>query len=53
MPQVFYDCIKNGGRVRTKNLGKGKYIHICFPKGGGSSIAGEVRIKKKSVIRHK
>lgn len=46
MPKAFTDCIKNGGRVRTKSYGN-KYIHICFPKGGGSSKVGEVKTKKK------
>lgn len=42
MPQAFTDCVKNGGRIRTRKLSGGKYIKICFPKGGGSSVAGEV-----------
>ena len=46
MPADFDACVKGGGRVRTKDIGKDKYIHICFPKGGGSSIAGEVKIKQ-------
>lgn len=44
-PQAFENCIKGGGRVRTKSLSDGRYIHICFPKGGGSGIAGEVKEK--------
>ncbi len=51
MPQAFLNCVKNGGRVRTKNLGGGKYIHLCFKD--GKSYSGEVRIAKKKVIRHK
>ena len=46
MPQAFNECVKNGGRVRTKTLKDGKYIHICFL--GGKSYAGEVRTKEKS-----
>lgn len=46
MPAAFDKCVKDGGRVRTKDLGKGKYIHICFPKGGGGSIAGAVKTKQ-------
>jgi len=46
MPANFDKCVKSGGRVRTKDLGKGKYLHICFPKSGGSSIAGEVKTKQ-------
>jgi hypothetical protein len=45
-PEAFDNCVKSGGKVRTKDLGKGKYIHICIPKGGGSSIAGEVKTKQ-------
>ncbi len=49
MPQPFIDCIKNGGRVRTKKLGKGRYIHICFLN--GKSYAGEVHMKAESKKR--
>lgn len=45
MPKEFDACVKAGGKVRTKTLGKGKYMHICIPKGGGSSVAGEVKTK--------
>jgi hypothetical protein len=44
MPAGFLKCVKNGGRVRTKNLGNGKYIHICFI--GGKSYAGEPKTRK-------
>jgi hypothetical protein len=44
-PQAFEKCVADGGRVRTKDLGKGKYMHICFKD--GKSYAGEVRTKKK------
>ena len=44
-PQKFEDCEKAGGRIRTKTLSDGRYIHICFPKGGGPGIAGEVKEK--------
>lgn len=47
MPRNFDKCVYEGGRVRTKKLGKNKFIHICFPKGGGSSVAGEVKTKKR------
>ena len=46
MPEAFEACIAAGGRVRTKKLSDGRYIHICFPKGGGPGIAGEVHEKK-------
>lgn len=44
-PQAFEQCVKNGGRVRTKDLGGGKYMHICFKD--GKSYAGEVKKKKR------
>jgi len=46
MPKAFDDCVKSGGRVRTKKLKNGKYIHICFK--GGKSYAGEVKTKLKN-----
>lgn len=48
MPAAFDKCMMMGGKVRTKKMGKGKYMHICFPKGGGPSVAGEVKTKQKS-----
>lgn len=44
MPIAFTGCVRRGGRVRTKVLSKGRYIHICFI--GGKSYAGEVHKKK-------
>ncbi len=46
MPNDFDDCVKKGGRVRTKKLKDGKYIHICFHD--GKSYAGEVHEKKEA-----
>ena len=46
MPEAFDRCVKDGGRVRTKSLPGGKYIHICFK--GGKSFAGEVRKSESS-----
>jgi len=45
MPEAFEKCANRGGRIRTKTLGKGKYMHICFM--GGKSFAGEVKTKKR------
>jgi len=45
MPAGFDRCVKNGGRVRTKKLSGGRYMHICFLN--GKSYAGEVKTKKK------
>jgi len=44
MPKDFDMCRENGGRVRTKKLSGGKYIHICFIN--GKSYAGEVKKAK-------
>lgn len=44
MPKAFEKCVAQGGRVRTKKLPNGKYIHICFKD--GKSYAGEVKTKK-------
>lgn len=44
MPEGFDYCKSHGGRVRTKKLKGGKYIHICFID--GKSYAGEVKTKR-------
>jgi hypothetical protein len=46
LPAKFNKCVGDGGRVRTISLPKNKYMTVCFPKGGGSSIKGEVHKKK-------
>jgi len=48
MPQSFENCRQSGGRIRTKSLSEGRYIHICFKD--GKSYAGEV---KQSKLYHK
>ena len=45
MPKDFEDCVKNGGKVRTKNLKGNKYIRICYDK-NGNSHAGEIMTRK-------
>jgi len=45
MPKEFTSCVARGGKVRTKKLSKGRYIHICYID--GKSYAGEVKAKKK------
>ena len=45
MPEAFDACRRNGGKIRTKTLGKGKYMHICIL--GGKTYPGEVKTKKK------
>lgn len=44
MPKDFEMCVSQGGRVRTKKMGKSKYMHMCFRD--GKSYAGEVKIKR-------
>jgi len=51
-PKAFDDCVQRGGRVRTKTLSDGRYIHLCFID--GKSYAGEVKEKGeklKQVLR--
>ena len=45
MPEDFNKCVAEGGRVRTKVLKGGKYMHICFLK--GKSYVGEVKKSEK------
>jgi tartrate dehydratase alpha subunit/fumarate hydratase class I-like protein len=47
MPKEFDSCMANGGRVITKRVNDKEYMHICYPKGGGPSIAGETKQYKK------
>ena len=47
MPAKFLKCVRNGGRVRTMTPKSGVGIKVCFPKGGGPSVRGEVEHKKK------
>ena len=46
MPADFDKCRSNGGKIRTKKLTGGKYMHIWIPKSGGPSVGGEVKEKK-------
>jgi hypothetical protein len=50
MPKAFDDCKNSGGKIITKVPEPGKYLHICYPKGGGSPIAGEVKTTVKKRI---
>lgn len=45
MPAGFDNCVKKGGRVRRKSIGKNRYINICWLN--NKSYAGEVHTKKK------
>jgi len=49
MPAAFENCVKKGGRVRTKTLSGNRYMKICWL--GKKSYAGEVHTKKKKHIR--
>jgi len=44
MPKAFDDCRANGGKIRTKTLSGGKYMHICILN--GKSVGGEVKTAK-------
>ena len=45
MPAEFDAAVKAGGKVITKILKDGKYMHLVKTK-GGKWIAGEVKEKK-------
>lgn len=45
MPEAFDACRRRGGRIRTKSLKGGKYLHICYDKLG--SHPGYVKKKKR------
>jgi hypothetical protein len=46
MPKPFEACRKAGGKIKTKQLSNGRYMHICILN--GKSYAGEVKSKKES-----
>ena len=50
-PVPFDNCVKGGGRVRTKTLSGNRYMHICFK--GGKSFAGEIKEKKAGAFLKK
>jgi len=52
MPEGFDKCVKAGGKVRTKTLKDGKYMHICYDK-NGKSHAGEVKHNLKHKVLSK
>jgi hypothetical protein len=45
MPQEFDTCRANGGKIITKTLKNGKYIHLCKDSKGWHP--GEVKEKKE------
>ena len=48
MPAAFIKCVKEGGDVRRIIPKKGVYLNICYPKGGGSPVRGEVHHYKSN-----
>jgi len=50
MPAAFERCQKNGGKIRTKELGNGKYVHVCFYK--GKSFIGEIKKKESDKSKY-
>ncbi len=46
MPKAFMDCVKNGGKVFTIEMGKGKYRHGCKMSAEGKAVYGEEKMKK-------
>lgn len=49
MENGFSDCVKNGGKVKTKQLKNNKFIRICYDN-EGNSFASPIRTNKKSEI---
>ncbi len=47
MPADFDACVNNGGKVITKKLPKGKYIHLCKDK-SGEWHQGEIKKKQNT-----
>lgn len=50
MPKAFDRCVKARGRVRTlkpKGRCSRAYLPVCFPRGGGPSVAGELKYARK------
>ena len=46
MPEGFLRCVREGGKVITKKLSGGKYMHLCKDK-SGNWHQGEVKEYKK------
>lgn len=50
MPKKFDSCVSGGGRVRTVKPKPSKHVPVCFPTGGGPSVAGEVKTTRRRRI---
>lgn len=46
MPKKFDEAVKAGGKVITKKLKGGKYMHLV-KTAAGKWVAGEVKMRKK------
>jgi hypothetical protein len=46
MPFDFEKCRKQGGKIRTKDINKSQYMHICILD--GKTYAGEVKDKQST-----
>lgn len=52
MPAKFDKCREEGGKIRTINVGKEHYAHVCVlpgnqkGKAGGKTVIGEIKMKK-------
>lgn len=44
MGQAFDRCYKNGGEIKTLQVGKNSYRHVCYIK--GKEYLGVVKKKK-------
>jgi len=42
--KAFTDCMKKGGKIKTRQLGKGKYQRICTLK--KKAYLGEIKVRK-------
>lgn len=51
MPKKFVKCVREGGRVRRIVPKAGRYVNVCWPKGGGSPVSGEVHHTKAAKKR--
>lgn len=47
MPEAFTRCVRRGGRVVTVKPRQDVSIKVCYPKGGGDPVHGEVEHKKE------
>jgi hypothetical protein len=50
-PEKFEACVRAGGKVRTKKLPGGKYVHFCIQ--GGKTVMGEVKSSKAEARKEK